>query len=43
MCKIKLQTNFYYDGVKKHEHEKNITRLLSRTQKNTRTKVKEKV
>ncbi len=35
MCKTKVQTNFYYDGVKKLEHEKNITRLLSKTQKKT--------
>jgi hypothetical protein len=43
MCKTKVKTNFYYDGVKKHEHKKNITRLLSKTWKNTRTKAKGKV
>ncbi len=27
MCKIKIQKYIYYDKVKKHKHEKNITKL----------------
>jgi hypothetical protein len=27
MCKINVKTNFYYDNICKHEHEKNTTRL----------------
>ncbi len=27
MCKINVETNFYYVNISKHEYEKNMTRL----------------
>jgi hypothetical protein len=27
MCKINVEINFYYVNIRKHEHEKNMTRL----------------